>query len=465
VATLYRPKVTTYRLPGGAYRTPAGKRVTKDTPGAVRDESRSKTWWGRYTDAAGKEHQVKLSMSKEIARRMLAKLAGDAQLARVGLADPYAGHRERPLLEHLEDFARALATRNNTAAHVKKAAGLARIVVEGCGFRGFEDVEPGAVAEFLAGLRRGDGRPPLELPQEWYTAREAAPLIGFDLAYLRHLAKRGPWPGPAPRRQPGKPVQLHRDSLLALYERRGRGIGVRTSNDYLRSATQFTRWLARERRAPFDPLAHLSRLNPDADARHPRRTLGADDFACFVEATGGGTKYRGLSGRDRLVIYCLSARTGLRAGELASLTPASFDLDADPPTVTVQAAFSKHRRKDVLPLRKDVAELLRGAVAGRPRHARLWPGRWHEDGAAILCRDLEAAGIPYEDEEGRAFDFHALRHTFLTHLAESRVHPKVAQVLARHSSIHPHTRPLHAPGGRGRGRRPRQAARPAARRG
>jgi integrase len=32
-------------------------------------------------------------------------------------------------------------------------------------------------------------------------------------------------------------------------------------------------------------------------------------------------------------------------------------------------------------------------------------------------------------------DFHALRHTFLTHLAASGVHPKVAQVLARHSTI------------------------------
>src|SRR5262249_36144592 len=50
-------------------------------------------------------------------------------------------------------------------------------------------------------------------------------------------------------------------------------------------------------------------------------------------------------------------------------------------------------------------------------------------------RDLLAAGIPYEDDRGRLFDFHALRHTFLTHLTESRVHPKVAQVLARHSTI------------------------------
>ena len=33
------------------------------------------------------------------------------------------------------------------------------------------------------------------------------------------------------------------------------------------------------------------------------------------------------------------------------------------------------------------------------------------------------------------FDFHALRHQFLSDLAQSGVHPKVAQELARHSTI------------------------------
>jgi len=36
-------------------------------------------------------------------------------------------------------------------------------------------------------------------------------------------------------------------------------------------------------------------------------------------------------------------------------------------------------------------------------------------------RDLQRAGIPYIDEEGRKFDFHALRMTLNTHLREKRV--------------------------------------------
>ena len=53
----------------------------------------------------------------------------------------------------------------------------------------------------------------------------------------------------------------------------------------------------------------------------------------------------------------------------------------------------------------------------------------------MLRADLEIAGIPPKDSEGRVVDFHALRHTFIPNLARSGVHPKVAQSLARHCTI------------------------------
>jgi integrase len=189
------------------------------------------------------------------------------------------------------------------------------------------------------------------------------------------------------------------------------------------------------KRAAADPLAHLSRLNPKVDVRHPRRALGEEDFARFVERTVAGKPFRGLTGADRLVLYTLAANTGFRASELASLTPASFAFDATPPTVTVEAACSKHRREDVQPLRADVAELLRQYTAGKGRREAVWPGTWPLEGAQMVRRDLAAAGLSYEDEDGRAFDFHALRGQFITTLALNGVHPKVAQVLARHSTI------------------------------
>src|SRR5215472_13523565 len=53
----------------------------------------------------------------------------------------------------------------------------------------------------------------------------------------------------------------------------------------------------------------------------------------------------------------------------------------------------------------------------------------------MVRADLETVGIPYHDEGGRVFDFHALRHQFISSLEAAGVHPKVAQILARHSSI------------------------------
>ena len=43
--------------------------------------------------------------------------------------------------------------------------------------------------------------------------------------------------------------------------------------------------------------------------------------------------------------------------------------------------------------------------------------------------------LAYRDHAGSVADFHALRHTFISNLARSGVHPKQAQTLARHSDI------------------------------
>lgn len=51
--------------------------------------------------------------------------------------------------------------------------------------------------------------------------------------------------------------------------------------------------------------------------------------------------------------------TGFRASELRSLTIDSFDLDAAPPTCTVEAGYSKRQKRDVQPLPDALVEPLR----------------------------------------------------------------------------------------------------------
>jgi integrase len=118
------------------------------------------------------------------------------------------------------------------------------------------------------------------------------------------------------------------------------------------------------------------------------------------------------------------------------LTRASFFLDSDNPTVPVEAEYSKRRRRDRLPLRPKVATELRLFLANCHPAAPVFPT--FPDNRTVnkmFRRDLAAAKIVYRDEAGLVADFHSLRHTFISNLACGGVHPKVAQALARHSTI------------------------------
>jgi len=159
-----------------------------------------------------------------------------------------------------------------------------------------------------------------------------------------------------------------------------------------------------------------------------------------------------MGGSTRAMFYRLAAMTGLRANELASLTPASFDLTSDVSTVTIEAGYSKRCRKDVLPLHSDLVPRLDQWLTKRDRSSddqpvvlkwnraadakpeRLFPGKRFKKAAQMLRADLEAAEIAYETDDGCA-DVHSLRHTFISNLANGGVHPKLAQQLARHSTI------------------------------
>ena len=135
------------------------------------------------------------------------------------------------------------------------------------------------------------------------------------------------------------------------------------------------------------------------------------------------------------MLYQLAVETGLRAGELRSLTRASFSLDRPAPTVTVAAAYSKRHREDTLPLRSELAEDLRQFLSQMAPATTVFRMPDRKQAAEMFRDDIEAAGIVYQNDAGKVADFHSLRHTFISNLAAGGVHPKVAQSLARHSTI------------------------------
>ena len=179
---------------------------------------------------------------------------------------------------------------------------------------------------------------------------------------------------------------------------------------------------------------YISRRN--SPRRRERRAFTVDELLRLITAAHNGPDRGGITGSARALLYRLAVETGLCASELRRLTRASFDLGGDPPTVTVAAAYSKHRRNDTLPLRPDTADLIHQHVATKAPAARVFNIPMHRrDSSAMFKADRDAAGIAERDDADRVADFHALRHTFISNLAAAGAHPKVAQSLARHSTI------------------------------
>jgi integrase len=231
----------------------------------------------------------------------------------------------------------------------------------------------------------------------------------------------------------GKARRYPKATTEALRSRRIHARSIKTSNLYLDSTKQFAAWLVQDRRMPDNPLAHLSGGNVKLD----RRSLSLEELRSAIqEANLSDRGFRELTGPDLAILYSVACASGFRASELARLCPSAFDLDGDPPTITLSAAEAKNGKTAVQPLPPDIASALRGYLAGRPVQEPVWPGTWAKKAAEMFNLDLDAAGIPYvvDGPDGPLYaDFHALRHSFIAMLDRSGATLKEAMQLARHS--------------------------------
>jgi len=313
------------------------------------------------------------------------------RLLEIGLIDSERASMSKPLSEHIADFRAGLESKGNTAKHVEATCTRISRILDGCRFTYWPQITGTKVQSFLNGLREGEEQ-----------------------------------------------------------------LSAQTFNYYLGSLKSFCRWMVKNRRATSSPVSHLDPLNAKTDRRHDRRALSTEELLWLLAATAHGLPRAKMTGFERAMLYRVAIETGLRANEIRSLTTASFALNAIPPTVTVSAAYSKHRREDVLPIRptlaRDLAAFFEGAEKGKTAFAIPSESRvagmlrgdlasareaWISDAKTESEREerRKSEFLVYRDSAGKVADFQALRHTFITFLANGGVHPKTAQTLARHSTI------------------------------
>src|SRR5262249_46836912 len=131
---------------------------------------------------------------------------------------------------------------------------------------------------------------------------------------------------------------------------------------------------------------------PTINEKFTRSALTAEELASLIATTRGEVTRARMTGPDRSILYATAAGTGFRLGELMSLTPESFNLDGDPPTITCLGAYTKNGKKAEQPIRPELAEVLFTWLAGKPPGRHVFaPDRFRM--ARAVRNDLEAAGV------------------------------------------------------------------------
>ena len=215
---------------------------------------------------------------------------------------------------------------------------------------------------------------------------------------------------------------------------------IGTKNHYHNAVRMFCDYLRRAGLLTGNPAADIRRQSADLDQRHPRRTLSPEEFALLIAAAERGRSVDTVCGADRAMLYIMATWTGFRRKELAALTLRSFRLDDEVPAVRVKLIEAKSRREDWIPLHPALVVRFRAWLASRPIVSLDAPlfelrtrGGYFRCTAKMMRADLEAAGLPYKDEEGLFADFHANRAAFVTALDSADVTTLRVQLLARHT--------------------------------
>jgi len=270
-------------------------------------------------------------------------------------------------------------------------------------------------------------------------------------------------------------------------------MGAGTRNEYRAEMIGFANWCVRSGRLTVNPFGDVPRANAKADQRRKRRALAeteldrllhvarwrplaeygretvrpetteeakrsnwsmapitydtlADAVTLAQERLTDNPEFaRKLDqrGRERALIYRTLVLTGLRRGELASLSVGSMELDAPTPFAVLAAGDEKNGQGSEIPLRADlvvelrewIAEKRAGFTGSDSEFSNLPLFSVPASLLRALNRDLKAAGIPKTDERGRAVDVHAMRMTLATMLNRAGVAPRTAQEIMRHSDI------------------------------
>lgn len=189
---------------------------------------------------------------------------------------------------------------------------------------------------------------------------------------------------------------------VAVYlgkQREAKAINGSTYNYAVRDVKGFAKWLAKQlgRETPLSDLQPVENAKSDAK---DRRELSPDEMRLLIATAAVGGLRFGLTGDERSLLYQFAFETGMRPGQIRTLTVSDFDFEADPPTVSTHARYVKRRREHVQLLRAGLAAKLRESFASKVPAAASFKLPSKSNMARMLRADLADARAAWLAEKG-----------------------------------------------------------------
>jgi len=366
---------------------------------------------------------------KQAASKVLADRLAEVDKVKAGIITPaeskISRHAITPLAGHVEDYLAHMRACGRSSSHRENTRRYLERAFTACGFSRISDLATGPMERWL--LQEGEGGRSARSRNAFRIA-----LVSFaNWAVRDSRIASNPFAGlpvaneAADRRRIRRPLttaELAR--LLDVAQRRPLA-------EYGRQNRPLPMGKCRGRKSWSKAPLTMDTL--DAAERRGRDLLAdRPAFIAKLEARG----------RRNAMFYRLAALTGLRKSELASILMRDVHLDTTTPYLELRAENAKAGRGAKLPLKADLADVVRNYIARQCRAANGGERSRLPDMPLInpptlktFNLDLAVAEIEKVDSYGRSVDIHSLRHTFGTMLARAGVTPRTAQELMRHSDI------------------------------
>ena len=377
------------------YLDSAGRQVRKGTPDAHPKRQKRRKWYGEYADEQGRVRRVPLSSDKSAAQTMLNQLVQQAARREAGLFDQYEVHERRLLSDHVDEFERFLASKNNTPDYVRQTTNRIRCLMENCGFQRLSQISAPEIAEWLAQQRQERNRFSIQTSNFYLEAAKAfcAWLERHDRIAKSPLTSLKSLNVDLDRRHHRR--SLSEDAFERLIAAAGHGEVVQGVEGAERALLYIVAaWTGYRRRE----LASLTRSSLKLDADLP-----------MVQVAAGYSKRRRYDSQPLHPEVVRRLRDWLAEKNLSPQEPL-FHL------ITKGGSLRR------------TSKMMRADLAAARQ-------QWLEESCSPEERERREASdfLTYCDADGLFADFHANRHTFISRLGRSGVSLLTAQKLARHS--------------------------------